>query len=80
MSFFFLHHSHGTRCAGEAVAVANNSICGVGVAFNSKIGGRKIIKHNALIVKLLGSSNINIRCENGYYLFGNTLFQFFAHQ
>lgn len=30
---------HGTRCAGEVAAVANNSICSVGVAFNSKIGG-----------------------------------------
>jgi hypothetical protein len=32
--------SHGTRCAGEIVAVANNSDCGVGVAYNAKIGGR----------------------------------------
>uniref|UniRef100_A0A8B9TFL4 furin n=1 Tax=Anas platyrhynchos TaxID=8839 RepID=A0A8B9TFL4_ANAPL len=25
---------HGTRCAGEVAAVANNGICGVGVAYN----------------------------------------------
>lgn len=31
---------HGTRCAGEVAAVANNGICGVGVAYNAKIGGR----------------------------------------
>lgn len=30
---------HGTRCAGEVAAVANNNICGVGVAYNAKIGG-----------------------------------------
>ncbi|KAG9352328.1 hypothetical protein JZ751_020741 [Albula glossodonta] len=30
---------HGTRCAGEVAAVANNGICGVGVAYNAKIGG-----------------------------------------
>lgn len=30
---------HGTRCAGEVAAVANNDICGVGVAYNAKIGG-----------------------------------------
>ncbi|KAF6037540.1 hypothetical protein EB796_004156 [Bugula neritina] len=36
-------NSHGTRCAGEIAAVANNSICGVGVAFNAKIGGVRIL-------------------------------------
>lgn len=35
----FFYFSHGTRCAGEAVAAANNSMCGVGVAFNAKVGG-----------------------------------------
>ena len=35
----FFYFSHGTRCAGEIAAIANNSICGVGVAYNSKIGG-----------------------------------------
>lgn len=32
-------NKHGTRCAGEVAAVANNSVCSVGVAFNSGIGG-----------------------------------------
>ncbi|XP_056300760.1 neuroendocrine convertase 1-like [Pseudoliparis swirei] len=31
--------SHGTRCAGEVAMEANNSYCGVGVAFNARIGG-----------------------------------------
>lgn len=30
---------HGTRCAGEVAAEANNSICAVGVAFEAGIGG-----------------------------------------
>jgi len=30
---------HGTRCAGEVAAEANNGICSVGVAFESSIGG-----------------------------------------
>ncbi|CAK9296084.1 unnamed protein product [Gordionus sp. m RMFG-2023] len=34
---------HGTRCAGEVAAVANNSICIVGVAFRSKIGGVRML-------------------------------------
>ena len=37
-----LFYSHGTRCAGEVAAVANNGICGAGVAYNAKIGGTKI--------------------------------------
>ncbi|XP_070203625.1 uncharacterized protein [Littorina saxatilis] len=28
---------HGTRCAGEIAAVANNSVCGVGVAYGAKL-------------------------------------------
>ncbi|GAU98109.1 hypothetical protein RvY_09294-2 [Ramazzottius varieornatus] len=30
---------HGTRCAGEVAAQANNSNCVVGIAFNARIGG-----------------------------------------
>ena len=31
---------HGTRCAGEVAAQANNKICGVGVAHEAGIGGK----------------------------------------
>lgn len=34
---------HGTRCAGEIAAIAGNGICGVGVAFNAKIGGVRML-------------------------------------
>jgi kexin len=33
---------HGTRCAGEVSAVKNN-VCGVGVAYNSKVAGIRIL-------------------------------------
>jgi kexin len=33
---------HGTRCAGEIAAVKNN-VCGVGVAWNSKVSGLRIL-------------------------------------
>lgn len=33
---------HGTRCAGEIAAVRNN-VCGVGVAYNAKIAGLRIL-------------------------------------
>ena len=31
---------HGTRCAGIVAAVANNSICSIGIAYNAKVGGQ----------------------------------------
>lgn len=34
---------HGTRCAGEIAAVANNAICGVGVAYGAKVSGIRIL-------------------------------------
>lgn len=33
-------NKHGTRCAGEVAAAANNSICSVGVAYHAGIGGK----------------------------------------
>ncbi|XP_011453984.2 furin-like protease kpc-1 isoform X7 [Magallana gigas] len=34
---------HGTRCAGEVAAKANNNVCGVGVAYNARIGGVRML-------------------------------------
>ncbi|GAA56439.1 Uracil phosphoribosyltransferase, synthesizes UMP from uracil [Clonorchis sinensis] len=34
---------HGTRCAGEVAAVANNSICGLGIAYRARIGGVRML-------------------------------------
>ena len=34
---------HGTRCAGEVAAQADNHVCSVGVAYNARIGGRPFI-------------------------------------
>lgn len=31
---------HGTRCAGEVAATANNSFCAVGVAYGAGVGGK----------------------------------------
>uniref|UniRef100_A0A6I8NZU5 Proprotein convertase subtilisin/kexin type 5 n=1 Tax=Ornithorhynchus anatinus TaxID=9258 RepID=A0A6I8NZU5_ORNAN len=36
-------NKHGTRCAGEVAAAANNSHCTVGIAFNAKIGGVRML-------------------------------------
>ncbi|XP_077187820.1 proprotein convertase subtilisin/kexin type 4-like isoform X1 [Paroedura picta] len=34
---------HGTRCAGEVAAAANNGVCGTGVAYRAKIGGVRML-------------------------------------
>lgn len=34
---------HGTRCAGEVAAAANNNRCSVGVAFRASIGGIRML-------------------------------------
>ncbi|KAG0696669.1 Furin-1 [Chionoecetes opilio] len=39
-------NSHGTYCAGVVAAVANNGVCGVGVAYNASVGVS--VKHNVL--------------------------------
>nr|AAB06591.1 prohormone convertase 1 [Aplysia californica] len=36
-------NKHGTRCAGEVSMVANNDKCGTGIAFDSKIGGVRML-------------------------------------
>lgn len=36
-------NSHGTRCAGEIAAKRDNKICGVGVAYNSKVAGLRML-------------------------------------
>jgi proprotein convertase subtilisin/kexin type 5 len=36
-------NKHGTRCAGEIAAEANNEYCGVGVAYDAKIGGVRML-------------------------------------
>lgn len=33
-------NAHGTRCAGEISMAANNRKCGVGIAYNAKVGGQ----------------------------------------
>ena len=38
-----LRESHGTMCAGQISAEANNTACGIGVAPDSRIGGIRLI-------------------------------------
>ncbi|XP_064647611.1 neuroendocrine convertase 1-like isoform X2 [Lineus longissimus] len=36
-------NKHGTRCAGEIAMVKDNGVCGVGVAYNAKLGGVRML-------------------------------------
>jgi len=36
-------NSHGTRCAGEVASIADNGICGVGVAYDSNVAGIRML-------------------------------------
>ncbi|XP_023236956.1 furin-like protease kpc-1 isoform X2 [Centruroides sculpturatus] len=36
-------NSHGTSCAGVVAALSNNSLCGVGIAYNARIGGCRVL-------------------------------------
>ncbi|KAG9511157.1 Furin-like protease 2 [Fragariocoptes setiger] len=36
-------NKHGTRCAGEIAAEAGNEYCGVGIAYNARIGGVRML-------------------------------------
>lgn len=50
-------NKHGTRCAGEVAGIAFNDICGVGVAYKSKIGGVRMLDgtvNDAVEAKALG--------------------------
>lgn len=38
---------HGTRCAGEVAALANNTICGAGVAYHAHVGGVRMLDGKA---------------------------------
>ncbi|KAL5008533.1 hypothetical protein ScPMuIL_014114 [Solemya velum] len=36
-------NSHGTRCAGEVAAARDNDVCGVGVAYDSRVAGLRML-------------------------------------
>ncbi|XP_067841392.1 PC3-like endoprotease variant B [Heptranchias perlo] len=39
----FQYMQHGTQCASEIAMEANNSFCGVGIAYNARIGGIRLL-------------------------------------
>lgn len=50
---FHINNSHGTRCAGEVAAARDNNVCGVGVAYDSKIAGMYLFLLMLIFIVLL---------------------------
>ena len=50
--------SHGTSCAGEVGMAKDNGHCGVGVAYNARIGGELYVnttlQHETVAMALIG--------------------------
>lgn len=44
-------NAHGTRCAGEIAMQAGNRKCGVGIAYNAKVGGIRLLDGNVIDIK-----------------------------
>ncbi|XP_075031829.1 proprotein convertase subtilisin/kexin type 4 isoform X2 [Calonectris borealis] len=53
---------HGTRCAGEAAAAANNRICGAGVAYNAKVGGVRML--DGPITDMVEAQSLSLRSQH----------------
>ena len=41
------YNAHGTKCSGTIAAKGNNSICGIGIAFDSRIGAIRMLDGKA---------------------------------
>ncbi|NXU54020.1 NEC1 convertase, partial [Turnix velox] len=55
-------NKHGTRCAGEIAMQANNMKCGVGVAYNSKVGGIRML--DGIVTDAIEASSIGFNPEH----------------
>ncbi|CAH1254309.1 FURIN [Branchiostoma lanceolatum] len=53
---------HGTRCAGEVSSVANNDVCGVGIAYHSRIGGVRMLDGD--VTDAVEAKSIGLRPEH----------------
>ncbi|XP_062867720.1 neuroendocrine convertase 1 [Trichomycterus rosablanca] len=55
-------NKHGTRCAGEIAMQADNNKCGVGVAYNSKVGGIRML--DGIVTDAIEASSIGFNPEH----------------
>ncbi|XP_030048181.1 neuroendocrine convertase 1 [Microcaecilia unicolor] len=55
-------NKHGTRCVGEIAMQANNKKCGVGIAYNAKVGGIKML--DGVVTDAIEASSIGFRPDH----------------
>ncbi|KAG7481259.1 hypothetical protein MATL_G00064660 [Megalops atlanticus] len=55
-------NKHGTRCAGEIAMQANNNKCGVGVAYNAKVGGIRML--DGIVTDAIEASSIGFNPDH----------------
>uniref|UniRef100_H3CZ93 Neuroendocrine convertase 1 n=1 Tax=Tetraodon nigroviridis TaxID=99883 RepID=H3CZ93_TETNG len=55
-------NKHGTRCAGEIAMQADNNKCGVGVAYNSKVGGIRML--DGIVTDAIEASSIGFNANH----------------
>ncbi|XP_075061618.1 proprotein convertase subtilisin/kexin type 4 isoform X2 [Mixophyes fleayi] len=53
---------HGTRCAGEVAAVANNDVCGAGIAYNARIGGVRML--DGVITDVIEARSLSLNSQH----------------
>ncbi|KAM8960449.1 proprotein convertase subtilisin/kexin type 4 [Pelodytes ibericus] len=53
---------HGTRCAGEVAAVANNGVCGAGIAYNAGIGGVRML--DGMITDIIEARSLSLNPQH----------------
>uniref|UniRef100_A0A6J0SNP4 Proprotein convertase subtilisin/kexin type 4 isoform X1 n=1 Tax=Pogona vitticeps TaxID=103695 RepID=A0A6J0SNP4_9SAUR len=53
---------HGTRCAGEVAAVANNEFCGAGVAYGAKVGGLRML--DGTVTDIIEAQSLSFRPQH----------------
>ncbi|XP_078355077.1 PC3-like endoprotease variant B [Oculina patagonica] len=62
-----LDNAHGTKCAGEVAAAANNGVCGVGVAHDAKIGGVRML--DGPVTDAVEGKALGFNCEDHVDIF-----------
>ncbi|XP_041093434.1 neuroendocrine convertase 1-like [Polyodon spathula] len=55
-------NKHGTRCAGEIAMQADNKKCGVGVAYNSRVGGIRML--DGIVTDAIEASSIGFHPDH----------------
>ncbi|XP_030075884.1 proprotein convertase subtilisin/kexin type 4 [Microcaecilia unicolor] len=53
---------HGTRCAGEVAGVANNGVCGIGIAYNARIGGVRML--DGIVTDIVEAKSLSLNPQH----------------